>query len=236
MKLSTKIIIGLAAATVLLSFLLPIVIGAIAKANSEDMVVECGPIKTIRIMSNSSYPRQGSRFMCKCNVTRGETNSAATRIKWPSLGSEIMLDYDAADSTLTVTANKSDLCIGKLDITLADNELRNIYLQGNESYVSFDGLELPALSVDCDNSDLLIDDCRIATLLAAVKHDPFYGGSLKIRHGASVDSLIYTVNSPSAIEINGDVGALIALPGSEKLETAAAGGDDEDDVIEVSMY
>lgn len=215
MKLSTKIIIGLAALTVICSFLFFIVMGKVAEHFNREETYGFGPIRTLRIQSPN---RSGfSDSLLKCTISPGDDNTASYTLGWPVTG-KAEFTYNPSDSSLTVSgiSGKDGMGYIRVNITVG-SELERLIVDGNTASVYLETYSRSAMVVDADNANVVLNDCRFGSLLASAKNDysRFY-----IDRSTKIDSLFYSVSDADAISFSSDsIGAMIAMPGSVRIES-----------------
>lgn len=225
MKLTTKIIIALAALSVAACFLLPILLGALAKNRARNSEIQVGPIKTIVIHGFYDSGRIGN---LSCVIEPDEHPSANLLVKWPNTG-DVDIRYSEADSTLTVkaTGEPTDALVH----IKANNELQVIDINGAGTVGILD-MELPMLKINATGCRAYIDGGNYGALFTILGKD----ARLKVEgfeedNDNRIDTLFYRMDGKK-LTLDSDVriGVLAALPGS-----AAYVPDGDDDAADISV-
>ena len=232
MKLSTKILIGLLAATMLFVFFGPIIFTGMVRRQMTKMTVTCGPVKTIRISSVDSDLSDDYRLLCQ--IHSGDVNEAVLISGWPN-AAVVDMDYSQIDSTLII---HGDLSSGsaRITVTLADPDLQSLVASGKRTNVYVSGVNLPMLMVNTDDSRLWFRESYVSNMLlkescSSSADNEDMAALVKIKASSKVDTLFYSVDNENAVQLNDNVAVLIGLPGSKALIDSCSADDDTFSVI-----
>lgn len=230
MKLSTKIIIGLIAATMLLAFFGPIIFTNVVCSKMTGQTLSFGPVKTVRVVTDNSDPM--NTYWLTCEINSGDVNEARLIAGWPN-AAKVRMDYSDADSTLTINCDVTEGS-ARVAVTLSADDLNSLIAMGLPTHVDIKGINVPMLMVDTEDAQLSFRESHVSNMFvkervsnAREKEAP----SVRIRASSKVDTLFYSVDYARAISINDNVDALIALPGSKVLGDSDSADEDTFTVV-----